>query len=265
MAVAEAASRLAVLCSRLLMGGDMPQASSSFASLCDRLLEKVQSERKVCLSLMILLPLLSLLLAAAWGLLLPQLVFAPPAPSESPEPERAVAVSRSEPDRAAAEQPEPLLTPNPPADGKPPEMLLAHTPDSFVAAVRERLGCRTQLPRKVYCAYFRSGVPTVTRADLSANSAEHAAAVLGLCDSVLPLTLSTAEGPEAATPPRRGETKKYVLVSSAPPHHEVEMVVMPAGGEERDDGRGEGGEERRDEAKEAKDEGYSLCISSQVG
>ena len=233
--MAEAASRLAVLCSRLLMGGDMPQASSSFASLCDWLLEKVQSERKVCLSLMILLPLLSLLLAAAWGLLLPQLVFAPPAPSESPEPERAVAVS------------------------------LAHTPDSFVAAVRERLGCRTQLPRKVYCAYFRSGVPTVTRADLSANSAEHAAAVLGLCDSVLPLTLSTAEGPEAATPPRRGETKKYVLVSSAPPHHEVEMVVMPAGGEERDDGRGEGGEERRDEAKEAKDEGYSLCISSQVG
>ena len=65
-----------------------------------------------------------------------------------PEPERAVAEPPSEP-----EEPEPLLTPTPPADGKPPEVLLAHTPDSFVAAVRERLGCRTQLPRKVYGAY----------------------------------------------------------------------------------------------------------------
>ena len=221
--MAEAASRLAVLCSRLLLGGDMPHASSSFASLCDRLLESVQSERTALVVSSILVPLLSLLLAAAWGLLLPQLLFSSPAPSESPEPEQAVAESRSEPDRAAAEEPEPLLTPTPPADGKPPEVLLAHTPDSFVAAVRERLGCRTQLPRKVYCAYFRSGVPTVTRADLSANSAEHAAAVLGLCDSTLPLALSTAEGAEAATPPRRGETKKYVLVSTAPPHHEVEM------------------------------------------
>ena len=111
----------------------------------------------------------------------------------------------------------------------------------------------------------------MTRADLSANSGEHAAAVLGLCDSSLPLAISTAEGPEAARPPRRGETKKYVLVSTAPPHHEVEMVVMPAGGEERDDGREGGAAERRDDTKEAKevkdvkDEGYSLCISSQVG
>ena len=161
--MAEAASRLAVLCSRLLLGGDMPQASSSFASLCDRLLESVQSERTALVVNSILVPLLSLLLAAAWGLLLPQLLFSTPAPSESPELEQAVAESRSEPGQAAAEEPEPLLTPTPPADGKPPEVLLAHTPDSFVAVVRERLGCRTQLPRKVYCAYFRSGVPTVTR------------------------------------------------------------------------------------------------------
>ena len=190
----------------------MPQASSSFASLCDRLLEAFQSERPALDAdrlddwswttsvRSILVPLLSLLVAAAWGLLLPQLLFAPPAPAESAEPDQAIVESRSEPDsaelnraqpdrsepdraepdrakpdrveldraqpdRAASqgEEPEPLLTPTPPADGKPPEVLLAHTPESFVAAVRDRLGCRTQLPRKVYCAYFRSGVPTVTR------------------------------------------------------------------------------------------------------
>ena len=145
----EAASRLAVLCSRLLLGGHMPQASSSFASLCDWLLEALQSGRTACATTLILVPLLSLLIAASWGLLLPQqLLLAPPAPLETPEPERAVAEPPSEP-----EEPEPLLTPTPPADGKPPEVLLAHTPDSFVAAVREPLGCRTQLPRKVYGAY----------------------------------------------------------------------------------------------------------------
>ena len=143
----EAASRLAVLCSRLLLGGHMPQASSSFASLCDWLLEALG--HAACATTLILVPLLSLLIAASWGLVLPQqLLFAPPAPLETPEPERAVAEPPSEP-----EEPEPLLTPTPPADGKPPEVLLAHTPDSFVAAVRERLGCRTQLPRKVYGAY----------------------------------------------------------------------------------------------------------------
>ena len=143
----EAASRLAVLCSRLLLGGHMPQASSSFASLCDWLLEALG--HAACATTLILVPLLSLLIAASWGLLLPQqLLLAPPAPLETPEPERAVAEPPSEP-----EEPEPLLTPTPPADGKPPEVLLAHTPDSFVAAVRERLGCRTQLPRKVYGAY----------------------------------------------------------------------------------------------------------------
>ena len=143
----EAASRLAVLCSRLLLGGHMPQASSSFASLCDWLLEALG--HAACATTLILVPLLSLLIAASWGLVLPQqLLFAPPAPLETPEPERAVAEPPSEP-----EEPEPLLTPTPPADGKPPEVLLAHTPDSFVAAVRERLGCSTQLPRKVYGAY----------------------------------------------------------------------------------------------------------------
>ena len=143
----EAASRLAVLCSRLLLGGHMPQASFSFASLCDWLLEALG--HAACATTLILVPLLSLLIAASWGLVLPQqLLFAPPAPLETPEPERAVAEPPSEP-----EEPEPLLTPTPPADGKPPEVLLAHTPDSFVAAVRERLGCRTQLPRKVYGAY----------------------------------------------------------------------------------------------------------------
>ena len=143
----EAASRLAVLCSRLLLGGHMPQASSSFASLCDWLLEALG--HAACATTLILVPLLSLLIAASWGFVLPQqLLFAPPAPLETPEPERAVAEPPSEP-----EEPEPLLTPTPPADGKPPEVLLAHTPDSFVAAVRERLGCRTQLPRKVYGAY----------------------------------------------------------------------------------------------------------------
>ena len=81
--------------------------------------------------------------------------------------------------------------------------------------------------------------------------------------------MALREGGEAATPPRRGGTKKYVLVCTAPPHHEVEMVVMPAGGEERDDGR-DGGVRGRDGAAEpgdepVGDEGYSLCISSQVG
>lgn len=176
--MAEAPSRFAALCSRLLLGGDMPQASSSFASLCDRLLEAFQSERLAVDAdrlddwswaasvRSILVPLLSLLVAAAWGLLLPQLLFAPPAPAESAEPDQAIVESRSEPDsaelnrtepdrsepertepyrtepdRAAVEEPEPLLTPTPPADGKPPEALLAHTPESFVAAVRDRLGC----------------------------------------------------------------------------------------------------------------------------
>ena len=183
--MAEAPSRFAALCSRLLLGGDMPQASSSFASLCHRLLEAFQSERPAVDAerlddwswaasvRSILVPLLSLLVAAAWGLLLPQLLFAPPAPAESAEPDQAIVESRSEPDsaelnrtqpdsaepdrseperakldraqpdRAASqgEEPEPLLTPTPPADGKPPEVLLAHTPESFVAAVRDRLGC----------------------------------------------------------------------------------------------------------------------------
>ena len=181
--MAEAPSRFAALCSRLLLGGDMPQASSSFASLCHRLLEAFQSERPAVDAdrlddwswaasvRSILVPLLSLLVAAAWGLLLPQLLFAPPAPAESPEPDQAIVESRSEPDsaelnrtqpdrtepdraepdrakpdrveldRAAAEELEPLLTPTPPADGKPPEVLLAHSPESFVAAVRDRLDC----------------------------------------------------------------------------------------------------------------------------
>ena len=84
----EAASRLAVLCSRLLLGGHMPQASSSFASLCDWLLEALQSGRTACATTLILVPLLSLLIAASWGLLLlQQLLLAPPAPLETPEPE----------------------------------------------------------------------------------------------------------------------------------------------------------------------------------
>ena len=48
----------------------MPQASSSFASLCDWLLEALG--HAACATTLIPVPLLSLLIAASWGLVLPQ-------------------------------------------------------------------------------------------------------------------------------------------------------------------------------------------------
>jgi 23S rRNA (adenine2503-C2)-methyltransferase len=148
------------------------------------------------------------------------------------------------------------LAPTPPADGRPPEVLLSHTADSFSAAVCARLGCRSGLPKTVYRTYFRTGAVSVSRADLLACTEQHASAVLGLCDGSLPLAFANAH----ARPPRRGETEKYVLRAVAPPHHEVEMVVMPAG-QEREAGQ----EEREDGGGGNGEGGWSLCISVQVG
>lgn len=180
-----------------------------------------------------------------------------PVQCAAPEPEHrraALRVQHADSDESpaarlpTAHHPPPMVTverlePIKPDDGLPLESLLAHTADTFAAAVASRLGRGEVLARALYRSWHQSSTqfaaPEPLPAEVCASPAL-GARLLGLCDFAAPLQLAAS-----AAPPQPGATEKYVLTASG--GEEVEMVAMPAPG--FDDGAG----------------CWSLCVSSQVG
>ena len=157
---------------------------------------------------------------------------------------------------ATDEPPKPLprtssVTPVPPADGLPPELMLAHTSATFAAAVRKRLGRGDVLARALYRKYHASAsfVDFELPPELCAASEVLGAQILGLCTLAPPLTLARRDGNEPRAP-EPGSTEKYVLLCAG--GEEVEMVAMPAPGSNSSSSSSSGAS-------------WSLCISSQVG
>lgn len=123
-----------------------------------------------------------------------------------------------------------------PEDGLEREVLLAHTSQSFCEQVHARIGRGRAVARTLYRQFYAEGLLRIPGEETDAAPSV-AASVYRLCDPSAPFT---AVG--SVLPPSAGETEKYVLRTSD--SSEVEMVAMPAPGVE---------------------EGWSLCVSSQVG
>lgn len=153
---------------------------------------------------------------------------------------RAVSRAAALADSPHRSSPKPLAAPIPPDDGLPPEDLLEHTASSFASAVQSRLDGRgDRLARALYRAYFAAGGDLAAAAacnELAAAAPTLSGRLLGLCSASRPLRLVGNGAPPAA-----GETEKYVLRCAG--GEDVEMVAMPAPG----------------------GDGWSLCVSSQVG